>query len=243
MDAPSPDDQHRVAFLTGVSSGIGKALAGSLLDRGWRVRGVSRRPPEIAAPRFAHATLDVTDHARTAAVLEPLLPEGPVDLAILNAGVLGPLGDLRDCSLDAMRRTFEVNLWANKTLTDFLLARPGGVRQVVMISSGASVSGNRGWSSYGLSKAALNMLVKLYAAEAEGTHFAAFAPGVVDSAMQAEIYDRPADARHPSFDRLRERRFTAAMPGPDEAAPRLLEAMLVLPERYASGEFVDVRTM
>ncbi len=66
---------------------------------------------------------------------------------------------------------------------DWLLEWGRPVRQVIMVSSGATVLGNKGWGAYALSKAGLNMLARLYDHEFPDTHISALAPGLIDTAM------------------------------------------------------------
>jgi NAD(P)-dependent dehydrogenase (short-subunit alcohol dehydrogenase family) len=114
------------------------------------------------------------------------------------------------------------------------------VVQVVMISSGAAVLGNRGWGAYAMSKASLNMLMRLYSHEFPATHLSALAPGLIDSAMMDYLCEVPDPDVFPALQRLRGARGTERMPGPGEAAERVLG---VLPElrRFDSGSFVDIR--
>jgi NAD(P)-dependent dehydrogenase (short-subunit alcohol dehydrogenase family) len=116
------------------------------------------------------------------------------------------------------------------------------VDQVVAVSSGAAVSGARGWNAYSLSKAALNMMMKLYAAERPLTHFSALAPGLVDTDMQKAMRALPADARFPTVDRLKKAAGTADMPDPATAALRVMEAVPRL-RALKSGEFQDIRAL
>jgi NAD(P)-dependent dehydrogenase (short-subunit alcohol dehydrogenase family) len=233
-------------FITGASSGIGHALAEEYLRRGWRVHAVSRRTPADLAEydKFTHAALDLNDHARTAAVVSELLREwNHLDLAVLNAGVLGRFDDLANVGLDQLKRVMEINLWANKTVVDVLFSEGRTVAQVVSISSGASVTGNRGWAGYSISKASLNMLTKLYAREHPESHFCAFAPGVIDTAMLNELCSMSHDERFPALDSLRSKRSTAEMPTPEQAAGPLVDAIASLPRLVSSGEYADVRKL
>jgi NAD(P)-dependent dehydrogenase (short-subunit alcohol dehydrogenase family) len=236
----------RNVLITGVSSGIGHALAQSFLENGVRVFGVSRRKPEdlLEHQRFMFLTLDLTDYNAVADALPELLEDvGSLDLVVLNAGILGRITDLSDASLDELKRTMEINLWANKMLIDELLDNGLRISQIVAISSGASINGHRGWSGYSLSKAALNMLIKLYAAENPETHCCALAPGLVDTAMQDYLASLPDDERYPSLERIRSRRGTSDMPTPEELAPRLIETMSKLPRMVDSGQYVDIREL
>ncbi|MGB0583111.1 MAG: SDR family NAD(P)-dependent oxidoreductase, partial [Limisphaerales bacterium] len=161
--------------------------------------------------------------------------------AILNAGILGPIADLRNQSIDTLKNVLDVNLWANKNLLDLLLDRGLAIARVVGISSGASVNGNRGWGGYSLSKAALNMLMKLYAKEREDIHFSALAPGLVDTNMQDQIRAMPDDAPFPSVAQLKQATGTDAMPDSTTAGKRVLAAIDRLPGLIESGEFADIR--
>ncbi|MDH3638778.1 MAG: alcohol dehydrogenase, partial [Gammaproteobacteria bacterium] len=98
--------------------------------------------------------------------------------------------------------------------------------------------------SYSLSKATLNMLAKLYAHEFSDTHIAAFAPGLIDTAMQDYLCDeRNVDAqRFPSVTKLRKARGTENMPTPSRAAD-LIAACLPELKHHPSGVFLDIRSM
>lgn len=235
-------------FITGASSGIGLGLAKEYLSRGAAVYAVSRRDPkelgEDLGDQFHFCAMDLTDERCVANELQPFLSSaGEIDVAVLNAGVLGEINDLRDVPLSELRRTMDINLWANKSVIDILMELGVPVRQIVTISSGAAVNGNRGWNGYSLSKAALNMLTQLYARECAGTHFSAVAPGLVDTAMQDHLCGLPDDDRFLSLEVLKSKRNTEEMPEPNQIAPRLIDLFAALRESVQSGEFVDIRTV
>lgn len=233
-------------FITGVSSGIGHALARVCLDRDGWVYGVSRRTPEdlVENEAFQFLSADLGDLNSVDEVIERLLDGVPkLDLVVLNAGVLGRLADVRESSLAELQHSMDVNLWANKVILDTVFGLGVPVRQVIGISSGAAVNGHRGWGGYALSKAALNMLIQLYAAELPDTHFCAFAPGLVDTRMQEYLCREVHDERFASVERLRAARGTERMPSPEQIAPRLLEAFAQVRETAPSGAFVDIREM
>jgi benzil reductase ((S)-benzoin forming) len=247
-------------FITGVSSGLGLALAEAYLDSGLRVYGLSRRAPVELTGRdgFHFAPVDLSRLDDVAPAVARLLQGVErLDLVILNAGMLGTIGDMAEMPLEQMRRIMDVNLWANKPVLDAVFspapqADRGGPReapqagegrevgQVVAISSGAAVNGSRGWNAYSLSKAALNMMMKLYAAERPQTHFSALAPGLVDTAMQEAMRALPADARFPTVDRLKKAAGTGDMPDPATAALRVMDVVPRL-RMLPSGEFHDLR--
>lgn len=234
----------KTVLITGVSSGIGHALAKDYLDEGARVWGASRRTPDDLRkhPEFSLASLDLNVPVEIPAVLSRLLAGvEALDLVILNAGRLGEFGDLAEVDLAKLKTTMQINVWSNKVLLDWLYRQKIALGQVVAISSAASVNGNRGWGGYSISKAALNMLTRLYAKERPETHFCALAPGVVDTEIQDELLEREPDERFPAVEALRAKRGTPDMPSPQEAAPKLIKAMARLPELIPSGDYADIR--
>ncbi len=229
------------AFITGTSSGFGRGLAEELMERGWRVHGCSRRPDH---PRGVHhVCCDLTEAEAVPQRLEALLGEvSELDLVVLNAGVLGRIQRLVDTPLEEVKAVMEVNLWANKTVMDWLYRWGRPVSQVIMISSGASVLGNKGWGGYALSKAALNMLARLYAHEFPQSHISAVAPGIIDTPLMDHLCEEADAEAFPALKRLREARGSEAMPGPREAARRLLDQLEAI-RRRPSGAFVDLREL
>ena len=135
-----------------------------------------------------------------------------------------------------------VNAWANKVLLDCLYRWPGSVEQIVLMSSGASVSGSRGWGGYALSKAALNMLARQYAHEFPHTHLSAVAPGLIDSPMMDYLCVEPDPEEFPALQRIRAARGGEAMPTP-EAAARQIAAVVPRLREFPSGEYIDLRQL
>jgi len=235
---------NRTILITGVSSGIGHALCNYYLQDGSRVLGMSRRTPEdlVTHPGFTFGRVDLNDAAGIDAALEKLLSgTQSLSLVVLNAGVLGQFGDLAAAEHADLVQTMQVNVWANTTLLNGIFGRGIAIQQVVAISSGAAVNGHRGGSGYSISKAALNMLVQLYALEQPTTHFCALAPGLVDTAMQDQLCGRAPDDRYAAVEFLRSKRNTPDMPTPAIAAPRLAATIEQLPSLVTSGDYADVR--
>jgi len=229
------------AFITGTSSGLGQALAAELLEQGRTVYGLSRRPAGFDSSDFQAAQVDLSELDAIAPALDRIIGEAHISLVILCAGMLGEFKTMPELGLAELRRAMDINVWANKIILDWF-ARHRAPQQVILISSGAGVTGNKGWGSYALSKAALNMLTQLYAHDLPGTHLTALAPGLVHTAMQDYISGVDVD-EFPSVKRLQDARGTAAMPSPRAAARTLLEALPQLRAQYASGSFADLRRM
>lgn len=236
--------ESKTILITGVSRGLGHGLALACLERGDTVLGLGRKAAADleSQSNFHFAQADVSDGDACAAALGTLLGDRDrIDCVILNAGILGPIADMQDQSIDTMKEVLDVNLWANKTLLDQLLGRNVTIAQIVAISSGAAVNGNRGWGGYSISKAALNMLVKLYAKECEDIHFSALAPGLIDTGMQEQIRAMPDENPFPSVAKLKAASGTDAMPNSTTAGQSVLAALERLPDLIESGEFADVR--
>lgn len=236
--------ESKTILITGVSRGLGHGLAQACLQRGDTVLGLGRKAASDleSQPGFHFAKADVADGNQCASALGNLLHDRKqIDCVILNAGILGPIADLRDQSIDTMKEVLDVNLWANKTLIDLLLDQELPITQIVAISSGAAVNGNRGWGGYSLSKAALNMLVKLYAKEREDIHFSTLAPGLVDTGMQEQIRALPGSVPFPSVVALKQAAGTEAMPDSTTAGQSVLTALDRLPGLIESGDYADIR--
>jgi NAD(P)-dependent dehydrogenase (short-subunit alcohol dehydrogenase family) len=215
-------------LLTGASAGIGLALVEHMLARGDRVWSLQRRrSPLGGAAGYVETLHDLADLEGIPRALDGLLAGvDRLDLVVLNAAISTRVADLADTPLAQMKRSMDVNTWANKVLLDTVFGRGIHVAQVVGISSGAAVNGSRGWNGYAVSKAACVMLLATYAAERPETHFCSLAPGIVRTRMQDDLEGATAEEleKFPALKRLAAARGTPEMPTPAAAAPRLLEA-------------------
>jgi benzil reductase ((S)-benzoin forming) len=236
----------RKVFITGTSSGLGFDLAKYYLNAGCRVYGISRRMNEElnGYADFHFLVQDVSRFREIETNLISFLNDVEIlDLVILNAGILGEIKDLKDTSLEQIHQIMEINVWANKVIIDTLYEARKEIRQLVAVSSGASVSGARGWNAYSLSKATLNMLVRLYSKEFVNTHFTALAPGLIDTAMQDYIFSLEEEGRYPVVQRLQEAKRTGQMPKPEDTARRFAEAVDHIVRNYESGSYLDLRKL
>ncbi len=231
-------------LITGVSSGLGHGLAVGYLEQGAKVYGCSRRIPQDLLERgLVFQPVDLADEALGRPAFEKLVSGvGAFEIVLLNAAKLGRIRDLRATPLPDIRETMEINLFSNKWLLDVLFKGDRKVKQVVAISSGASQSGSRGWNGYSLSKAGLNMLIKLYAGERPETHFMSFAPGLIDTAMQDYLTNLPADDRYAPLEALKEAKGTEHMPDGETCARRLMKMFPKL-LKMKSGDYADIRKL
>lgn len=232
-------------LITGTSKGLGSGLARFYLEKDYTVYGISRnRNKDLENyPRFRFLSQDLSEFSVMKKTIPGFIEEvKEFDLVILNAGVISEIKDMKDCSLEEIKKVMDINVWSNKVLIDLLFDGATSIKQLAAISSGASVYGNRGWNAYSISKAALNMLIKLYADEQEKTHFCSIAPGLIDSGMQDYIFSLPDDSRFASIDRLKNVKASGEMPDPEKAA-EIVANGLAKALKEESGSFLDVRDM
>lgn len=195
-------EHDRVAFVTGTSSGVGAAVAASLLSAGWSVVGVSRRPVEVTNPHYQHFTMDLSDTASLRGFAEenwlPLVQMKPWQRVGLvnNAAVLGALRGLKEADPQELAKVLAVNTVAPVYLMGFLAhAVPASAAlRIVNISSGAATQGIAGLADYCGSKAALRLAGMALAAEFVSSDerdgaVLSYEPGVVDTPMQAVARD------------------------------------------------------
>lgn len=166
---PRPSDGQ--AWVTGASSGIGKALALALAREGWTVLASARSEKalrELAAEasglpgRIVAAPGDVTDaDAMERLVAEAEARDGPIALAILNAGIWLPV-EMDTFSPEPFAKTFAVNLMgvvnSLTPLVSRMIAGKGG--EIAIVSSVAGYGGLPTSAAYGASKAALTNLAE-----------------------------------------------------------------------------------
>ena len=223
-------------FITGIGSGLGKALTFEALKRNYEVFALSRHLPGEFKGKIRFQPCDLKRTEGIYHCLHKLLGEiKEIDLAILNAGILGEMKDMHDVSLAEIEEVMRINLWSNKVIIDFLMDYGIKVKQLIAISSGAAKNCNRGWNAYSLSKAGLNCLIKLYSWELPETHMVALAPGLVLTPMLEEVMKND-EKKFPSINRIK----NSPKLLPEHAARFIFEILPKLKE-VESGSFVDVR--
>lgn len=149
----------QVVLITGASSGLGKALAEHLQQKGYRVYGTSRRPEKLDLP-YPMLALDLADETSIRSAVRSLLErEGRIDVLINNAGI-GIAGPLEEAGLDNVRRVFETNFYgAVRTCQAVLPAmREVGRGRILNISTIGAALGLPYRGIYVASKAALDVM-------------------------------------------------------------------------------------
>ncbi|MEZ6018310.1 MAG: SDR family NAD(P)-dependent oxidoreductase [Planctomycetota bacterium] len=230
-----------IALVTGTSRGLGTAIAHALLSEGWRVHGVSRSQAPTAlgsSERYVHHVQDLSEARGAEEWFEGSFVRAagaPRRVALINnAGRLAPLRGIHATHA----REWVQNLTLNVAVPAWLMGAcatqfPDAALRIVNLSSGAATSAYPGWGAYCASKAALRMAGQVFAAEAEelpahagrDVRVVDYAPGVLATAMQAEI--RAADPAHfprrARFEALLEDGALADPSGPAREIVRLVE--------------------
>ncbi|WP_432987331.1 SDR family oxidoreductase [Dactylosporangium sp. CA-233914] len=200
------------AVVTGVTRGLGRALAEALAGAGWTVVGDGRTLRDPGIPGVIAVPGDVTDSWHRALLVETALETGRLDLLVNNAGILGPSPQpvLADYPLDVLRGVYEVNVVAPLALTQLALPalrEYGGA--VVNVSSDTATGAYPGWGGYGSAKAAVEQLSSVLAAEEPKVRVWWVDPGDLRTRMHAEAFpgedisDRPLpESVTPAFLRL-----------------------------------------
>ena len=224
------------AIITGASRGLGLALARALAERGWSLvldaRGgdaLRQAADELSATsersggKVVAVAGDVADDRHRRELVEAARELGGPDLVVNNASLLGPSPQprLSEYPLDDFEAVYEVNVTAPLALIQLalpLLAQsPQG--RILNITSDAGVEGYEGWGGYGSSKAALEQLSKVLAAEHPDLRVWWVDPGDMNTRMQQEAY--------PDDD-------ISDRPPPEESIPGLLK---LLDDDLPSGRY------
>ncbi len=191
-----------VAIVTGASRGLGLALTRELVGHGWSVVVDARDAVALgeatdALERVVALPGDVTDPGHRAALVDAA--GQTIDLVVNNASTLGPSPQpaLADYPPEDLRRVYEVNVLAPLALIQAALPRMGAGAAILDISSDAGVEAYEGWGGYGSSKAALDHLTAILAAERPDLRVYAVDPGDMRTQMHQEAFpgedisDRP----------------------------------------------------
>ena len=204
------------AIITGASRGLGLALARALADRGWKLVIDARGAPELqrvateleAITHVRALPGDVADDWHRGALIDAAGER--VDLLVNNASTLGPSPqpELAGYPLDALERVYAVNVVAPLALAQLAVPLMPAGACVINITSDAAVEPYEGWGGYGSSKAALEQLTAILAAEQPQLRVYTVDPGDMRTQMHQEAF--------PGED-------ISDRPPPEESVPGLVE--------------------
>jgi NAD(P)-dependent dehydrogenase (short-subunit alcohol dehydrogenase family) len=201
------------AIVTGASRGLGLELTRALLVRGRRVVVDARDRDALGrAWSGVHGVVplvgDIADPAHRLALVEAAGRD--IDLVVNNASLLGPspLPPLAEYPLHELRRVYEVNVLAPLGLIQLALPWLSPDARILDITSDAAVEAYEGWGGYGSSKAALEQVTSVLAAERPDLRVYTVDPGDMRTQMHQDAF--------PGED-------ISDRPLPEESVPGLLE--------------------
>jgi benzil reductase ((S)-benzoin forming) len=226
-----------LALITGGSRGLGEALLQEYRSRDWSVLGFSRSGSGVHLDLAD--TVDAADVFTEAFARISALAFDEV-VVISNAAVLGPVGAVVNTSPESIASHFDVNV-----VSGVLLARAfiGALQDrdcpktFVNISSGAATKGYAGWSLYCASKAAMEGFVRSVAleqsAQAHPIRAINVNPGVMDTAMQAEVRASRVED-FPQRERFVGLKLGGGLSQPELVAARIADLIASRPEPGAT---------
>jgi NAD(P)-dependent dehydrogenase (short-subunit alcohol dehydrogenase family) len=198
----------RVALITGASKGLGRTLAEALAERGWalvidaRGEGDLKEVADELSPRTQVRAIagDVSDEDHRRRLVSAVSELGRLDVLVNNASVLGPSPQptLASYPLAALDQVYRVNVFSPLALIQAalpLLSQSEG--RILNVTSDAAVEGYEGWGGYGSSKAALEQLTNVLAAEHPSLRIYRVDPGDMRTQMHQDAFpgedisDRP----------------------------------------------------
>ncbi len=260
----------KTAIVTGHSRGLGLAMVDALAVQGFRVLALARSAVPGLDGRYpdqvTQVAIDLVDSAALADFLSTGMLIEHVDrstqsILINNAGTVQPVGPAgigigvgaeAAKQANAIAQAVTLNLAAPLMLTAAFVAATGSVadRRVAHVSSGAGRSAYAGWSVYCATKAGLDHHARAVHLDAQqsqaasspiaGLRIASIAPGVVDTAMQAEIRALPPGS-FPVQDRFHALKRDGALASPEAAARQVIDH--ILSDGFGSNPVVDVRAL
>src|SRR5919107_6354788 len=232
------ETSYRTALITGASRGLGLALARTLAKEGWTLiidaRGEealqSARAEISRCTRVVAIPGDVTDPEHRADLAGAAREAGGVDALVNNASILGPSPqpDLLDYPLDALEEVYSANVISPLALIQALEGDLKPQARIINVTSDAAVEPYEGWGGYGSSKAALEQLSNILAAENPGLRVYQVDPGDMRTQMQQEAFpdedisDRPFPEKSvPGFIKLLTGDLPSGRYEPREVAARV----------------------
>jgi NAD(P)-dependent dehydrogenase (short-subunit alcohol dehydrogenase family) len=189
----------KAALVTGARGGIGAATALALAEAGAAVAVCGRRPGDCAATVATieaaggvafDLALDVGELRAIRQTVEGAAARlGRLDIIVNNAGVIDPMAPLPEVDAEAFDRTLRINVSGPLAIVTAAWPHLRNGGRVINLLSGAAARPMLGWAAYCASKAALLMLTRSLDLEGAPAGIRCFglAPGLVDTAMQANI--------------------------------------------------------
>ncbi len=232
------DTTTKTALITGASRGLGLAVARRLAEDGWTLIIDARGEQDLEAARDELTTLarvtaiagSITDPTHRQELADVAREAGGLDGLVNNASVLGPSPrpDLLDYPPDALEEVYRTNVISPLALIQAVRDELKPQARIVNVTSDAAVEPYEGWGGYGSSKAALEQISNILAAENPGWRVYSADPGDMRTRMHQEAF--------PGED-------ISDRPLPEKSVPGLVELLTGdLPSgRYSAGALIQAK--
>ena len=213
-------------IITGVSSGIGLAIARLALETGFSVQGIGRNEPKelTSNPYWAFTTADLSQENEVENIQFKFAAQQHPTVLINNAGTLGAMGQAKTIDWNDTNECMTLNVTAPMRLTARFMSLFQGSKQVFFTGSGAVEYAINGWSSYCASKAAIHMYAEVLAQENPSVPIHVFTPGKVDTPMQAQIR-AASEEDFPGVEHFREEYADGLLVKPEAVAKAVLHVV------------------
>ncbi len=247
----------KYSIVTGVSRGLGEALALRLLQSGHYVFGISRNRNEKLLDngkkfpgKLEYFEQDLTGFDELPALMQNIfsrIEEKPQRIGLINnAGIVQPVGPLESASGKEIASNINVNLIAPMMLTGLFIRNSKRFdkieKRIISISSGAAIHPYAGWSCYCAAKAGINMFTRCTALDMDeksnNVKIITLAPGVINTSMQGVIRET-SKADFPQKEKFIRLYEEGMLTSPEKAAKSIVK--LYESEDFPQGEFLDVR--
>jgi NAD(P)-dependent dehydrogenase (short-subunit alcohol dehydrogenase family) len=215
------EEFHRTALITGASRGLGLALARKLAKESWTLIIDARGTEALEEARSELAELsrviaipgDVAGEEHRRELAKAAHEAGGLDALVNNASILGPSPQppLLDYPLDTLEEVYRANVFAPLALVQAVREDLRPSARILNITSDAAVEPYEGWGGYGSSKAALEQLSAILAAENPSLRVYRVDPGDMRTQMHQEAF--------PGAD-------ISDRPLPEESVPGLIELLM-----------------
>jgi len=246
----------RYVIVTGTSQGLGEAIAAQLLEENTSIISISRREnkelTKLAEQYNSNCifhSLDLQDVHNLETNFNEIISSIPEDTVssihlINNAGTLAPMKPIEKAESELLITNVQINLLAPMILTSTFMKHTQDWKvdkRVINISSGAGKNPYFGWGAYCTTKAGVNMFTQCVATEEAEKEYpvkiVAFAPGVVNTSMQAQIREtNKEDFIH--FDRFITLKEEGKLLSPEYVAKAIRS--LLETENFPQGEVIRI---
>ncbi len=226
-------------FIVGNSTKLGEALAYSALKEGYEVYTIGKcvNKKLLSRLNYYFLPIDIDDFSLLQEDIKEFISGHQFDLVILNEGIVGQIKEIEEFSLGEINHIMNTNVWSNKLIIDSLSIH-NHPKQIVAISSEASLKPYKGLAPYAISKMALNTLIKAYANEKPWTHYSSISTGFFITEKLNKIIENIDPNEYPLIKDIKDRQLKSI----EDTSKDLLDACKKA-LKYPSGSFLDMRTI